>query len=201
MRLGESAGALVRVQFGIRNVWAVSLLDVRRCDRILYEIGSGPGIAKQEISRVPPRGACLWARSLGADAAQSCAAQCDGDPGGSGRSKVRRGREGPAMNRSRRVLPAMIAILTIITMIVLNVAAPLAIVVQAPFSYAGALLLATGTTMVVWSRRAFKAAGTPIKPFIESTALIRHGLYRWSRNPMYLGGIVLVAGVAILLGS
>lgn len=76
MKLGESFSARVRAQFGrpqgfwgpivgwiiavrssnrTRNVWAVSLLDVQRCDRIL-EIGFGPGIAIQEISRVALEG-------------------------------------------------------------------------------------------------------------------------------------------------
>src|SRR5262249_19094110 len=58
-----------------------------------------------------------------------------------------------------------------------------------------------GIAMIVWSRRAFQAATTPITPFTESTALIRHGLYRWTRNPMYVGAVLLVSGVAILLGS
>jgi protein-S-isoprenylcysteine O-methyltransferase Ste14 len=78
---------------------------------------------------------------------------------------------------------------------------PLAIVVRAPFSYAGALFLGTGAAMIIWSRRAFQAAGTPIRPFTESTKLICHGLYRWSRNPMYLGTVLVLAGVAILLGT
>jgi SAM-dependent methyltransferase len=34
-----------------RNLWAVSLLDVQRCDRIL-EIGFGPGIAVREMSGI-----------------------------------------------------------------------------------------------------------------------------------------------------
>jgi ubiquinone/menaquinone biosynthesis C-methylase UbiE len=38
-----------------RNVWAVSLLDVQRGDRIL-EIGFGPGIAIREISRIALEG-------------------------------------------------------------------------------------------------------------------------------------------------
>lgn len=105
------------------------------------------------------------------------------------------------MNRSRRVLPPKIALVAIITMIALHAVVPLAIVVRAPFSYAGSLFLATGTAMIIWSRRAFQAAGTPIRPFTESTVLICHGLYRWSRNPMYLGTVLLVAGVAILLGT
>ena len=105
------------------------------------------------------------------------------------------------MNRLPRVLPPMIAVVSIIAMIVLHVVVPIATVVPAPFSYGGAFLLATGATMIAWSRRAFQAAGTPIKPFSESTALIRHGLYRWSRNPMYVGAVLLLTGVAILLGS
>jgi len=38
-----------------RNAWAVSLLDVQRCDRVL-EIGFGPGIAIQELSRIAVEG-------------------------------------------------------------------------------------------------------------------------------------------------
>jgi protein-S-isoprenylcysteine O-methyltransferase Ste14 len=105
------------------------------------------------------------------------------------------------LNRSRRVLPPTIALIAIITMIALHVVLPLAIVVRAPFSYAGSLFLAAGIAMIIWSRRAFQATGTPIVPFTESTVLITHGLYRWSRNPMYLGTVLLVAGVAILLGT
>src|SRR5262245_743623 len=96
-------------------------------------------------------------------------------------------RHGAAVNRSGGILPPQIALVAIITMIVLHVAVPLPIIVRAPFSYAGLLLLAAGAAMIVWSRRAFQAAGTPIKPFTQSTDLICHGLYRWSRNPMYLG--------------
>ncbi len=105
------------------------------------------------------------------------------------------------MKRSTLALPPAIALVAIVTMVIVHVALPLAIVVQAPFSYAGVLPLVTGSAMIVWSRRVFQAAGTPIRPFTESTALVRNGLYRWSRNPMYLGAVLLVAGVAILLGS
>ena len=106
-----------------------------------------------------------------------------------------------AMNRTGRVLPPKIALVAVITMIALHAVVPLAIVVRPPVSYAGALFLATGAAMIIWSRRAFQAAGTPIRPLTESTVLICHGFYRWSRNPMYLGTVLLIAGVAILLGT
>jgi protein-S-isoprenylcysteine O-methyltransferase Ste14 len=88
-----------------------------------------------------------------------------------------------------------------IAMVVLHITVPAAMIVPAPLSYTGAAVIAAGIAMIVWSRRAFQAAATPITPFTESTALIRHGLYRWTRNPMYLGAVLLVSGVAILLGS
>jgi hypothetical protein len=89
---------------------------------------------------------------------------------------------GVAMNRSRRVLPPKIALIAIITMSALHGVVPLTIVVRAPFSYAGALFLGTGAAMIIWSRRAFHAAGTPIRLFTESTVLICHGLYGLGRS-------------------
>ncbi|MCB0226664.1 MAG: isoprenylcysteine carboxylmethyltransferase family protein [Anaerolineae bacterium] len=47
----------------------------------------------------------------------------------------------------------------------------------------------------------FQTQNTTIKPFEESTALVTGGLYQVSRNPMYLGMVLILAGVAILLGS
>jgi hypothetical protein len=63
------------------------------------------------------------------------------------------------MNRSRRVLPPKIALIAIVTMSALHGVVPLAIVVRAPFSYAGELFLGTGAAMIIWSRRAFQGRG------------------------------------------
>lgn len=42
---------------------------------------------------------------------------------------------------------------------------------------------------------------TTIYPNGESSALVTAGLYRFTRNPMYLGMTLLVLGVALALGS
>src|SRR5919198_420742 len=115
--------------------------------------------------------------------------------------RIRSGREGMTMRRMTSMMPPRIALFAILAMLVLHVTVPLAVMVPVPFSYMGLGLMAVGVAMIVWSRRAFQAAATPIKPFTESTALIRHGLYRWSRNPMYVGAVLLVTGIAVLLGS
>ena len=105
------------------------------------------------------------------------------------------------MNEAKSIRPPKVALIAIVAMIALHLALPIAVVVPAPFSYAGAVCVVTGAAMIVWARRAFQAAGTPIKPFTESTELIRHGLYHRTRNPMYLGAALVTGGVAVLLGS
>jgi ubiquinone/menaquinone biosynthesis C-methylase UbiE len=54
---GRVAGLLMahRSSNRKRNAWAVSLLDVRRDDRVL-EIGYGPGLAIRELSRIAHEG-------------------------------------------------------------------------------------------------------------------------------------------------
>lgn len=105
------------------------------------------------------------------------------------------------MKRVTAVMPPRIALIAMIAMFLLDKMAPVSLVVPPPFSYIGVLFMAAGVAIIAWSRRAFQAASTPIKPFTESRALIRHGLYRWTRRPMYLGAVLLVSGVAVLLGS
>ncbi|HKE88730.1 MAG TPA: methyltransferase [Gemmatimonadales bacterium] len=96
------------------------------------------------------------------------------------------------MNHVSSLMPPRIALIALIAMLVLHITVPLATAVHTPFSCAKAALMAAGVAMVVFSRRAFQAAATPITPFSESTALIRHGLYCWTRNPMYFGAVLLV---------
>ena len=38
-------------------------------------------------------------------------------------------------------------------------------------------------------------------PFEPSTVLVTEGAFRFTRNPMYLGLVLLLAGIAIALGS
>jgi protein-S-isoprenylcysteine O-methyltransferase Ste14 len=47
----------------------------------------------------------------------------------------------------------------------------------------------------------FRAGGTEIVPGSKSNMLHRKGLYQHTRNPMYLGFVVFLVGVAFLLGS
>ena len=53
-------------------------------------------------------------------------------------------------------------------------------------------LLATGR---------FSRAGTNVKPWQPSTALVTSGPFRWTRNPMYLGMALIYVGLAVIADS
>ena len=73
--------------------------------------------------------------------------------------------------------------------------------IHEPLSYAGVAAVLMGIAMAAISAGAFKKAGTGIKPFDEATFLVQSGFYRFTRNPMYMGMFLLLAGVALLMGS
>jgi protein-S-isoprenylcysteine O-methyltransferase Ste14 len=70
-----------------------------------------------------------------------------------------------------------------------------------PITDLGALLIAIGLGVLVWAAATFARVGTPIKPFEESTHLVTRGMYRVTRNPMYLGMVVFLLGIAVLFGT
>lgn len=67
----------------------------------------------------------------------------------------------------------------------------------------GVLLIATGFAVAIAGVREFRRARTtvnPLKPDAAS-ALVTSGVFRYSRNPMYLGMLLVLAGWAALLGN
>ena len=47
----------------------------------------------------------------------------------------------------------------------------------------------------------FRQKNTTIKPFEQSSYLVREGIFNYSRNPIYLGMLVVLIGLWIVLGS
>ena len=78
----------------------------------------------------------------------------------------------------------------------------------APFLPAGyspwldsAALIALGVAIALWAVVQFRLAKTSVRPDRPSSAILSTGPYRWSRNPIYLGMFVVVAGLAVALDS
>ena len=68
-------------------------------------------------------------------------------------------------------------------------------------TYVGFLLMAAGIAIDLIGAIQFRRARTTINPLKpqNSTAIVKTGLYRISRNPMYLGMLIVLTGVAFVL--
>src|SRR5690606_18496513 len=65
----------------------------------------------------------------------------------------------------------------------------------------GVLLIVAGIGLAVYAAGLFARAGTPVVPFEHSTRLVTGGVYQVTRNPMYVGLIAVLAGVALICGT
>ena len=78
---------------------------------------------------------------------------------------------------------------------------PLAELIAPPISYSGIVVLLMGIVVTAAAAGAFAKAGTPLVPFETSTVVVKTGLFRYTRNPMYLGMVIALTGIAILFGT
>lgn len=70
-----------------------------------------------------------------------------------------------------------------------------------PARFAGLAVALAGLALILLSLGLFRRFRTRPEPWQPSSALITSGLYRLSRNPMYLGMAALAAGFAIYFES
>jgi protein-S-isoprenylcysteine O-methyltransferase Ste14 len=78
---------------------------------------------------------------------------------------------------------------------------PVKIVIAKPYSYLGAVLMLLGLALMAWASMLFRKAGTSFQLRGGGSVLVTSGPFRFSRNPMYLGMLIWLIGLAVLLGS
>jgi protein-S-isoprenylcysteine O-methyltransferase Ste14 len=102
---------------------------------------------------------------------------------------------------NKKILPPTYLLIAILVMIVLHFAVALRQIVPLPWDLVGLIPLLLGIVINLLADKALHIADTTVKPFQESTTLVVNGVYGVSRHPMYLGFVLVLVGVAILLGS
>jgi protein-S-isoprenylcysteine O-methyltransferase Ste14 len=98
--------------------------------------------------------------------------------------------------------PPLIYLASIATGLVLHLAWPRPLPAGLPVRpLLGGALVVASFLLLAFSVRRFRAASTPVPAWKPTTAIVRTGPYRFSRNPIYLGFSLFQLGIAIWIGS
>ncbi len=65
----------------------------------------------------------------------------------------------------------------------------------------GSAVILVGLALLVIAGGLFKKADTDLIPFRDVSALVTSGVYRFTRNPMYLGMAIVLLGCAMTVGA
>src|SRR6266581_4763125 len=99
------------------------------------------------------------------------------------------------------IAPPLLFVLPILASLALEWFVPTSFVHGAFLWTLGALLVVAGIALNIGGFITQKRVGTDPIPFNPTTRIVAHGLYRFSRNPMYIGSALWTLGLAILVDS
>ncbi len=74
--------------------------------------------------------------------------------------------------------------------------------ISRPVSILGGIaLVGAGLAIVTIARRQFRDAAQPTDPGHATTRLMTDGIFKWTRNPLYVGGVLTFVGLGALLDA
>jgi protein-S-isoprenylcysteine O-methyltransferase Ste14 len=97
--------------------------------------------------------------------------------------------------------PPLIYLASITTGLALHWAWPRPLLSGVSASPLGVALVVVSLLLFAYSVQRFRAAGTPVPARKPTTAIVRTGPYRFSRNPIYLAFSLLQLGIAVWVSS
>jgi protein-S-isoprenylcysteine O-methyltransferase Ste14 len=65
----------------------------------------------------------------------------------------------------------------------------------------GWLIFISGISLLAVAASLFRSKGTTVNPTKEPDKLVTEGIYRRTRNPMYLGMLLILTGLPFVVGS
>lgn len=100
-----------------------------------------------------------------------------------------------------KILPPVLVLILLGGMVLAHYLAPMTRLIASPLSYAGLIPLIGGLWISIAAARQFQRVKTNLPTFNDPNTLVTEGLFRISRNPMYLGFVLFLLGAAWLTGS
>jgi protein-S-isoprenylcysteine O-methyltransferase Ste14 len=103
--------------------------------------------------------------------------------------------------RLYKYVPASTLGASIITAVILHYFFPIAIVVPFPYNLLGLLIVGLGVYLVLQSVLLLRSYNTTLEPSGNPSSLVTKYPYNHSRNPIYLGDLLIALGSATILSS
>lgn len=98
------------------------------------------------------------------------------------------------------IFPPLIPLSILVVGIILNFVVPLDLLSHVPLLVriaVGIIAFVVGLGMVIGANRIFRHIGTNVNPSQPTRVLATTGVFTWTRNPMYVGGSIVLLGIAI----
>lgn len=105
------------------------------------------------------------------------------------------------MNKLLSYRPPRIAILLLIISLGLWYSSPPNTLLYMPYNLLASICIVLGFAGMITAWLQFKKSNTAVRPTAETSRIIKNGMYRYSRNPMYLGMFLILLGASFIMGT
>ncbi|HET8904248.1 MAG TPA: isoprenylcysteine carboxylmethyltransferase family protein [Saccharospirillum sp.] len=105
------------------------------------------------------------------------------------------------MSHKPPFLPPALGLLVMLAIFSLHFIKPLALLFPYPWNFLGLIPVVFGAALNLIADRELQRAGASVDFGEVRGPLVERGVYRISRNPMYLGQLMIAAGLAIWVGT
>jgi protein-S-isoprenylcysteine O-methyltransferase Ste14 len=99
------------------------------------------------------------------------------------------------------VIPPQIAFVALVIGSLFHALAPVTWRILPAVPAIGILLLVGGILLAAWAALLFRSQRTPIYPTTQPTTLVTSGPFRFTRNPIYLGLLIILLSFVFWFGS
>lgn len=102
-----------------------------------------------------------------------------------------------------KIPPVVQVVIVAVAMWLTALLLPSATISFSPIKWLGGFLCVAGVASALCGVFAFKKANTTVDPRSpnKTTSLVIQGIYKYSRNPMYLGFLFFLIGLSFILGN
>lgn len=101
----------------------------------------------------------------------------------------------------KKLIPPILFLICIVGMVLVRNIITIKKIIPEPYNYIGVVFIAIGLIFTIKVRKQFDKTDTEIHTFKKPRKLVTTGLFKVSRNPIYLGFTISLLGVWMLLGT